>query len=145
MAIELKTQETPVALKIQELCQTIVDQPHFSEMLGAIDVFMNDPEARGLYQRVTELQETLVGKQQRGESLTDDEIDEFESQRDLLLDNKVASAFLDARQQIGKVQDSVSKYVQLTFELGRVPLESDVEAASGGGGCCGGGGGCGCN
>jgi len=149
MAIELTAQETPVIQKVKELCQTIVDQPHFSEMLGAIDAFMNDPEARGLYQRVTELQEKLVSKQNRGESLSDDEIGEFEIERDLLLENKVANAFLDARQQMGQVQESVSKHVQLTFELGRVPLDEDLQASSGGG-CCGGGGGgggggCGCN
>jgi cell fate (sporulation/competence/biofilm development) regulator YlbF (YheA/YmcA/DUF963 family) len=146
MAIELTTQETPVIRKVKELCQTIVEQPHFSEMLGAIESFMGDPEARGLYQRVTELQEKLVAKQNRGESLSDDEIGEFEMERDLLLENKVANAFLDARQQMSQVQESVSKHVQLTFELGRVPLDEDLEASSGGG-CCGGGGGggCGCN
>jgi len=148
MAIELATQETPVIRKVKELCQTIVEQPHFSQMLGAIETFMGDPEARGLYQRVTELQEKLVSKQNRGESLTDEEIEAFEVERDLLLENEVASAFLDARQQMSLVQESVNKHVQLTFELGRVPVDADLESASGG--CCGGGGGgggggCGCN
>ena len=95
---------------------------------------------RTLYEQVSDLQQTLARKQESGGQLTDEDIDGFEKQRDLLLENPVASAFMDARQQIYDVQDTISSYVSKTFELGRVPMEDELRS----GGCCGGGGGGGC-
>ena len=140
MAIDLKTRETPIVEKTKDLCQTIVEQPQFSGLLEAVDAFMNDPAARTLYEQVSDLQQLLVQKQESGQALTDEEIGDFELQRDQLTANPVAAAFLDARQQIHEVQDTISTYVSKTFEIGRVPLPEDMRS---GGGCCGGG--CGCH
>ena len=126
MPIELAAKETPVITKVKELCQTIVEQPHFAGMLASVEAFMEDAGAQDLYRAVTGLQERLMSKQQQGESLTEAEIAEFEEQRDRLLANDVAREFLDARQQMEKVQSSVNRYVQMTFELGRVPLSEEA-------------------
>lgn len=142
MQLDLSTKETPVIQKTKELCQTLIDQPQFAGLLGAIGSFMEDTEAQALYEDVTDKQEFLVAKQQRGEELTDEEIGRFEESRDALLDNETARLFVETRQQIMKVQDSISRYVKLTFELGRVPLPEEAEQQTGG--CCGGGGGGGC-
>ena len=145
MAIELRTKETPIVEKTRELCQTIVDQPQFGEMVKAMDSFLENSHARGLYEEVSDLQERLVAKQNRGETLQDAEISEFEAKRGRLMDDETARAYLDARQQIQEVQQTISQYVSQTFDLGRVPLPEEI---SSGGGCCGGGGGggggCGC-
>lgn len=143
MAIELTSQETPVISKTRELCQTIIEQPHFEKMLADIETFMGDPEAQALYDAVSSKQQTLMDKQGRGESLSEDEINEFEQAREALLGHAVASAFIDARQQMYDVQDSIGKFVSKTFELGRVPMAEELVEKSGGG-CCGGGGGGGC-
>ena len=146
MAVELSTKETEILSKTKELCETIVAEPQFRTLLDSVEAFMNDPAARTLYEKVSELQQNLSTKQESGEQLADEDINGFEKQRDLLLENPVASAFMDARQQIYDVQDTISTYVSKTFELGRVPM--DEELKSGGGGCCGGGGGgggCGCH
>jgi cell fate (sporulation/competence/biofilm development) regulator YlbF (YheA/YmcA/DUF963 family) len=145
MAIDLQTRETPIIEKTKALCRTIVEQPQFGSLLEAVDSFMNDPAARTLYEQVSDLQQLLVRKQESGQELTDEEIGDFEAQRDQLTANPVAAAFLDARQQIYEVQDTISSYVSKTFEIGRVPLPEDLRSSSGG--CCGGhgGGGCGCH
>lgn len=141
MALQLETLETPIISKTKELCQTIVDQPQVAELLRKVETFLQDAKAQSLYEKVTRKQQILVDKQNQGDSLTDAEIDDFEQARDELLSNPVANAFLEARQQIQQVQDSVASYVNKTFELGRVPEESEIKSS---GGCCGGGGGGGC-
>ena len=144
MAIDLKTKETPIIEKARELCQTIVDQPRFAELLKAMDTFVGNDAARSLYDEVCTLQDRLVAKQEGGETLTDAEIDEFEGKRDALMENSVAHDFMGARQEIQTLQQTITRYVTKTFDLGRVPLEEELESSGGCcGGGCGGGGGCG--
>lgn len=140
MAVELKTQESPVIEKTIELCETIVAQPHFRRITEDIETFLSDAPARSMYESLIEKQHFLMNKQERGHELTDEEVADFEAERDRVLGHPLASAFLEARDHIQRVQSSVSRYVAKTFELGRVPQESDLTR----GGCCGGGGGGGC-
>ena len=145
MALQLETIDTPIISKTKELCQTIVDQPQVAELLKKVETFLQDAQAQSLYEKVTQKQQILVDRQNQGNPLADAEIDDFEQSRDELLSNPIANGFLEARQQIQQVQDSVASYVSKTFELGRVPEESELQS---GGGCCGGGGGgggCGCH
>jgi len=137
--------KSPVVEKTEELCRTLVEQASFREILGSIDAFMRDAEAQMLYQDIVDKQELLQGKQRRGVELTDQEIEDFEKGKEALFANPVASAYVDAQRQMHKVQDTISRYVSKTFELGRVPAEDELRS---GGGCCGGGGGgggCGCH
>ena len=131
------TQDT-VQQKTRELCQAIVEQPEFQEMRKQVEAFLSDDTAKTQYQSVMEKGELLQHKQQMGAPLSNDEIMEFEKDRDALMNNPVARGFLDARQQMQKLQDSVGQSVAMTFELGRLPTEEDM-----GGGSCGSG--CGCH
>ena len=67
------------------------------------------------------------------------EIAAFESERDALLKNPVASSFLDAQEEMHELQSSVKKTVAKTVELGRIPTAEDLAE----GGSCGAG--CGCH
>lgn len=134
----MTTTQDSVQQKTRELCQAIVDQPDFKEMRRQIEAFLGDENAKTQYQTVMEKGELLQHKQNMGAPLSNDEIMEFEKQRDALVNNPVARGFLDARQQMQKVQESVGQYVAMTFELGRTPTEEDLN----GGGC---GSGCGCH
>jgi cell fate (sporulation/competence/biofilm development) regulator YlbF (YheA/YmcA/DUF963 family) len=127
-----------VQQKTRELCQAIVEQPEFQEMRRQVEVFLGDDKAKTQYQSVMEKGELLQHKQNMGAPMSNDEITEFEKERDALVNNPVARGFLDARQQMQKVQESVGQYVAMTFELGRLPTEEDL-----GGGSCGSG--CGCH
>lgn len=145
MELDIGTRETPVVQKTRELCETIVRQDQFADMLGRIDRFLADPSAQALYQEVSDAQERLAAKQEEGTDLSAEEIDAYERQRETLFANEVAGGFVAARQEMQKVQDTVMRYVGMTFELGRVPTEDDLQSS---GGCCGGGGGgggCGCS
>jgi cell fate (sporulation/competence/biofilm development) regulator YlbF (YheA/YmcA/DUF963 family) len=131
------TQDT-VQQKTRELCQAIVEQPEFQQMRRQIEAFMGDETAKSQYQTVIDKGEMLQHKQQMGAPLSNDEIGDFQKDRDALVSNPVARGFLDAQEQMHKVQESVGQYLSKTFELGRLPTEEDIN----GGGC---GSGCGCH
>jgi len=79
--------------------------------------------------------EALQQKQQMGMPLSNDEIDEFQKYRETLVNNPIAKAFLDAQQEMHKVQESVGQYVAKTLELGRMPTSDDLSGGSCGHGC----------
>jgi cell fate (sporulation/competence/biofilm development) regulator YlbF (YheA/YmcA/DUF963 family) len=133
--MQLSTEDTVVMQKTKELCQAIVDQPEFQKLRQDLDTFMSNDEVRGQYQALSEKGEYLQHKQQTGGQLADDEIAQFESDRQSFLNNPVARGFLDAQQEMNRVQESVTHYVTKTFELGRVPEESDFESCGHGCNC----------
>jgi cell fate (sporulation/competence/biofilm development) regulator YlbF (YheA/YmcA/DUF963 family) len=133
--MEATTEQTEVTQKTLDLCKCIVDQPEFVQMRKSIDAFLGDEESKKQYQLVMETGESLQHKQQMGTPPDSSEIAEFEKSRDLLLKNPLARGFLDAQEQMHKVQESVMQYVGKTFELGRVPTNDDFDAHGCGTGC----------
>ena len=129
------TEESVVLQKTKELCQAILDQPEYQKIRQGLETFMGNDEVRGQYQALSERGEHLQHKQQTGGQLGDEEIAQFERDRQSFLDNPVARGFLDAQQEMHRMQESVTHYVTKTFELGRVPEESDFESCGHGCGC----------
>ncbi len=137
--MEIKTNYSPVLDKLRELCQTVIDQPSFEQITAHIRAFEQDPKAREQYNTVCDLQDIMRDKEQQGVPLTDDDIDEYEREREALFNNPVAAGFIQAQQQIHRVHETVSQYVQKTFQLGRVPNDDDFQSGSCGPRCgCGG-------
>ena len=131
-------EESIVTQKTKELCETLAGQPEFMEIRQRIDAFMGDDAAKTQYQLLMEKGDALQHRQQTGMPLDNEEIAEFEKSRELLLNNPVARGFLDAQQQMHKIQESVVQYVSKTFELGRVPSPDDFSAENCGPSCgCG--------
>jgi cell fate (sporulation/competence/biofilm development) regulator YlbF (YheA/YmcA/DUF963 family) len=129
---------TKIEEKTRELCETIVAQPEWNSIRNRIDTFLSDAGARGQFDNVNRKGQALHDKQHNGQPLEGAEIADFEKDRDALLKNPVARAFLDAQDELHEIQHSVQKYVSKTLELGRVPAESDFEEGSCGHGCgCG--------
>jgi len=131
-------EETSVIQKTKELCQAILDQPNMQSIRKRVDAFMADEKTRAQYDGLMSKGQALQQKQQTSMPLTGDEITEFETQRETLLNNPVARGFLDAQEELHEVQESIHQYVTKTLELGRMPTEEDLN----GGGC---GHGCGCH
>ncbi|HVM49284.1 MAG TPA: YlbF family regulator [Candidatus Acidoferrum sp.] len=131
-------EETSVARKTRELCQSLLDEPGLQAVRQRIDAFMADDSARAQYDDVVAKGEAIQQKQQMSQPLTGEEISDFEQHRDSLLKNPVARGFLDAQQELHDVKESIIKQVTKTLELGRLPSEEDLS-----GGCCGHQG-CGC-
>ena len=133
--MHLTTEDSVVLQKTKELCQAILDQPEYQTIRQGLDSFMENDEVRGQYQALSEKGESLQHRQQNGGQLSDEEIAEFEREREAFLSNPVARGFLDAQQGMHKMQESVTHYVNKTFELGRVPEESDFESCGHGCNC----------
>ena len=124
--------------KTRDLCEAILSQPTFQTLRHQIDAFLSNEEAKLQYQLLSERSEYLQHKQAQGSPLTNEEVADYEQQRELFINNPVARGFLSAQNEVQKVQESVSQYVTKTFELGRLPEPEDFH----GGGC---GHGCGCS
>ena len=127
--------ESPILQATRQLCRTIVEQPEFVDIRRHVDAFMADEQARTQYQTVVEKGEMLQHKQQMGLPLNNDEIAEFEQNREKLVNNPVARGFLDAQQEMHKLQESVGQYVAKTFELGRIPTDEELGSCGSGCGC----------
>lgn len=141
--MSITAEDSAVIEKTRELCSQIASDPTFRKLQGSVERFLSDDAARLQYQSVHERGEELHQKQHAGIELGAVEIREFESAREALFANEVASEFLAAQQELESLQKQIGKYVGMTLELGRVPTADDIAQASGGG-CCGGGGGGGC-
>jgi cell fate (sporulation/competence/biofilm development) regulator YlbF (YheA/YmcA/DUF963 family) len=137
--MEIIIEETPLIRKTKELCQAILEEPAMISIRQRIDAFMDDEKSRTQYDDLVNKGQALQEKQQRSESLTGEEIADFEQHRDSLLNNPVARGFLDAQEELHRLKHSIQQYVAKTFELGHIPSEEEMS----GGGC--GHGGCGCS
>ncbi len=140
--MNLLTKDSAVMEKTKDLCEAIAQDIEFVALQGHVERFLEDDAAKLQYQSVHERGEELHQKQQAGVELSEREIKEFEEARTQLLDNEVARDFMDAQQNLQTLQQTITKYVGMTMELGRVPEPEDMQENNGGG-CCGGG--CGCD
>ncbi len=141
----LNAQETPVITKTKELCTALLEQESYKQLKAKLDAFIADSEAQAMYQALSDKQSQLVRKQEETGNLSEEEVRDFEDQRERMLMHPVAGGFVEAQQGFEELRDTVTRYVTKTFELGRLPTEDEVTPKSGccGGGCGGGGGGCG--
>src|SRR5262249_55026546 len=130
---------TKVETKTNELCQAILEQIQAGGIRKRIDTFLADTSARTQYESVMSKGQALQEKQHHGQPLDPAESSAFEKDRDALLNNPVASGFLDAQEEMHDLQSSVQKIVTKTIELGRLP---NAEELAEGGSC---GSGCGCH
>jgi cell fate (sporulation/competence/biofilm development) regulator YlbF (YheA/YmcA/DUF963 family) len=130
-----QTEESVITQKTRELCQAILDEPEVRALRQQMDAFMANDQARGQYDSLMMKGQMLQQKQQSGMPLDEKEIADFETLREAFLKSPVARGFLDAQEGMQKVQQSVTQYVSKTFELGRVPEESDMDSGSCGSGC----------
>ena len=131
----LTAEDSIIVQKTRELCQTILDHPDFQSVRKNIDAFLADEKAKQEYQSLVERSEELNHKQHEGVRLSDQEINDFQSQRERVVNNPLAANFIRAQQEVHGIQESVNKYLAKTLELGRVPTESDMEDGSCGHGC----------
>jgi len=128
-------EKNAITEKTKELCQTILEQPEFIQIRRRVDTFLQNPQAKGQFDALNEKGEFLHHKQHQGVTLSAAEIAEFEKEREALLANPIAKGYLDAQQELQKITESVSQYVNKTVELGRVPEETDFDDGSCGHGC----------
>jgi cell fate (sporulation/competence/biofilm development) regulator YlbF (YheA/YmcA/DUF963 family) len=124
--------------KALELCQFVLEQPEFQESWSRIEAFLADPAAQNLYQQWQEASRELAMRERQGLPLTDTDLFAVESRKEAVLENSVALGFAESEEILNGIFGTVTKLLQKTLQLGRVPTEEDLSD-----GCCGGG--CGCH
>jgi cell fate (sporulation/competence/biofilm development) regulator YlbF (YheA/YmcA/DUF963 family) len=133
--------ETPLMAKLRELCQALIDDPQYASIKERITLFMTDEGTRKQYEDLSAKGMMLHNKQESGIPLTEEEIEDFEKDRDALLNNPIAIGFIEAQQEINEIKNIILQHVSRTFELGRVPVAEDFygcDSDCGSGGCsCG--------
>jgi cell fate (sporulation/competence/biofilm development) regulator YlbF (YheA/YmcA/DUF963 family) len=130
-----KFMPTKIETKTNELCEAILEQIQSGGIKKRIDTFLADSASRGEYESLMSKGQALQEKQHHGQTLDPVEIASFEKDRDALLKNPVASAFLDAQEEMHELQSTVKKTVAKTIELGRLPSEDELQGGSCGEGC----------
>jgi cell fate (sporulation/competence/biofilm development) regulator YlbF (YheA/YmcA/DUF963 family) len=129
-------QNEAIQLKTRELCQAILDEPAVKDVRLRIDQFMINDEAKSQYEKVVNQGQALQEKQQKSLPLSGEEISAFEADRERLMQNPVASGFIQAQDDLHHLQKSIQDLVGKTLELGRMPSEEDLEGSCGHGCGC---------
>ncbi len=139
----LEEPATSVDAKARELCQFIVDEASFGEARADIESFLTNDEAQSVYRAWQEKGQELHAMGHQGLQPSDDDLASMESLKDAVAGNAIAAEFANAEQQMNEIFATVTKLLQKTLQLGRVPSDEEMVES----GCCGGGGGggCGCN
>ena len=101
-----------------------------------IERFSGDIEARMQFEIVSRRGAQLQQRQEAGELLGDGEVEDFERQREALVANDVAREFLEAREDMIRMQEDIARWVGKTFELGRAPMASEMDGSCGPGCGC---------
>lgn len=122
--------------KTTELCQNILDQSFFPELHKKVELFLNDEALKYQFQMLNDRSSHLQQKQSLGAELKPAEIAEFEGMRAAFLQNPTAKNFLEAQEQIQKIQDQIHTSLAKTFELGRLPKSEDFDSSCGSGCGC---------
>src|SRR5438045_3176058 len=107
----LTAEDSIIVKKTRDLCQTILDHPDFQTLRKNIDQFMADQKAQQEYQSLVEKSEQLNHKQHQGAHLSPQEISDYESHRDRVVNNPVAAGFIQAQQEVHQMQESINKYL----------------------------------
>lgn len=128
--MDTTAKDSGIIQRTMDLCQAIVEQSDFQELKEKLDAFMADEYLKFQFQQVNDLGNLLQMKQSQGLELKPEEIAQFETLRESVVQNPVAQGFLDAQQQMQQLQQMVSRFLDKTFELGRRPEFEDVHDGS---------------
>jgi cell fate (sporulation/competence/biofilm development) regulator YlbF (YheA/YmcA/DUF963 family) len=134
MQTEIET-DTAILQKTRELCETILQQPQFQSIRRRVEAFLADPEAQSQYECLSDLGQQLHDKQSQGLTLTSAEIAAFDRQRDSFANNAVAAAFVEAQEEMHRLQQQITRFVSKTLESGAVPTAEDLAGGSCGSDC----------
>jgi cell fate (sporulation/competence/biofilm development) regulator YlbF (YheA/YmcA/DUF963 family) len=129
-------QNETILQKTRDLCQTILEEPAMQAIRLRIDQFLINDEAKAQYEKVASQGQALQEKQRQSLPLSGEEITAFETDRDKLLNNPVASGFIEAQEDLHHLQSSIQEFIGKALELGRIPTEDDLQGSCGHGCGC---------
>lgn len=111
------------------LCEALAQAPQIIAAKARIGLFFQNPEATKLFEEVNSYGEELRNKHLAGMPPTEEEINKFDKLREAVINNETAKGFLEARQSIDGILNTISQYLGMSIDLGRAPTPEEVEQA----------------
>lgn len=121
----METTPDPVEIKTRELCAAIVELPSFAELFKKVERYLGDLGAQYQLSQLSQLTELLQQRQSMGAEISDEEIGNYEGTRNAIMKSEKIREFVEAQEEIQKIQHKIMRLVTKTFEVGRVPTEED--------------------
>jgi len=133
-------QSVTIEDKARELCEFVLEQDDYQEAWKQIEKFLENEPAKMRYRAWQETGAELHHQEQQGMAPSEDHVAELERLKQTVLDDPVAVRFLEAEGQMNQMFSTVTKLLQKTLQMGRVPSAEEMAEGE----CCGNSG-CGCH
>ena len=138
------TLENELLATTTALCEALAQAPQIIAAKARIGLFFQNPEATKLFEEVNSYGEELRNKHLAGMPPSEEEINKFDQLRESVISNETAKGFLEARQAIDGILNTISQYLGMSIDLGRAPTAEEVEQAQQQSASCSCGGDCNC-
>jgi cell fate (sporulation/competence/biofilm development) regulator YlbF (YheA/YmcA/DUF963 family) len=115
----------PIEIKTRELCAALVELPSFPELFKKVERYLADLGAQYQLSQLSQLTELLQQRQSMGAEISEEEIGNYEGTRNAIMKSDTIREFVEAQEEIQKIQHQIMRLVTKTFEVGRVPIEDD--------------------
>ena len=113
----------------EALCNLLAKEDKVVASKAKIGLFVQNPEATKLFEEVNAYGEELRNKHLAGMPPTEEEISKFDALRENVIKNDAARGFLEARQTIDELLNTINHYLGMSIDLGRAPTPEEIEEA----------------
>ena len=113
----------------EALCNLLAKDDQVVASKAKIGLFFQNPEATKLFEEVNAYGEELRNKHLAGMPPTEEEISKFDTLRENVVKNDAARGFLEARQTIDELLNTINHYLGMSIDLGRAPTPEEIEEA----------------
>ena len=113
----------------EALCNLLAKEDKVVASKAKIGLFFQNPEATKLFEEVNAYGEELRNKHLAGMPPTEEEISKFDALRENVIKNDAARGFLEARQTIDELLNTINHYLGMSIALGRAPTPEEIEEA----------------
>jgi cell fate (sporulation/competence/biofilm development) regulator YlbF (YheA/YmcA/DUF963 family) len=131
---------TTIEDKTKELCQLVLEDAKFTAAREKITTFLADTDAQEAYSALHQKGHAMHQMQHEGTQPAESDMAELNGLKQAAADNEVTAGFMDAEGELNEIFSTVTKYLQKTLQLGKMPEASDFEDSD----CCSEGG-CDCH
>ncbi|MCC2685224.1 MAG: hypothetical protein K0R75_2123 [Paenibacillaceae bacterium] len=107
--------------KMEELCETLLQQEQFDELRAMLERFAADARAQEQYDHFAKIGQNLLEKERSGIEPTDDEKAGYEREERAVYGNDVIRQYLYANREFDQLKQMIDQYFSKTVETGRVP------------------------
>lgn len=117
---------SPIVAQTRQLCQSILDDKQFQEIVGHIEFFNQNVHKFPEYLDFLELQGDLEEKRHNGEELTAEDRTAYETAFEKAMSNEDVATFVACQEQLDQLVEMVTGYVNETIDNGTIPEHDEV-------------------